>query len=149
LIKVARDHGATDILIEPRSKSLCLRFSFRGKSLKYFCPATPSDTRAIDNATADVCRLMGVRKNVRESSAPETSKDRRVAHHAREFGTRIGPWLTARPDPFAKLALIKERMTVATPTRDVEARKESEANKSTDVIDTDLSESFTRYPPCQ
>lgn len=112
LITVLEDNGARDVYVQMGGKHPRLKFVYEGQRQFYVVAATPSDRRAVRNATAELRRLTGGR---------DVRKTKRAKRRKCQFVESLSaPTLTVKPDPFETLkghdryaAALQHRATVA------------------------------------
>ncbi|MDJ0513099.1 MAG: hypothetical protein QNJ62_06615 [Methyloceanibacter sp.] len=81
-----------------------LRFSFRGRELRFIYPSSPSDNwRGLRNSLANLRHLLGVKRVIAKNGKPR-SKRRKIESDKVPRLKRIAP----KPHPFEKLSELKE-----------------------------------------
>lgn len=99
LTGVLEENGITDYEIRQRRKHKVLVFRHRSVRMNYFFPSSPSDRRGVKNAETQLRRVMGVE---RKTNKNPNRRRKTKTHRPVEC-----PVITAKPDPFEKLAALK------------------------------------------
>lgn len=100
--RVFIEHGIQAVW-KTGGKHLKAEFEWNGKPMTYVCSATPSDRRSVDNAVAELRRMLGVKRKIVKN--PERREKNKAASAPKKM-----PEVTVRPNPWDALKQLREDM---------------------------------------